>query len=117
MTRSNVEREIERPTGDTVLELVACLAAYQDGAVVIREVVKKKTGTITIFAVDRGHGLSEHIAPFDTLIQMLDGVAEITIGGTPRRLGKNETILMPAESPCTLKAVQRFKMMSVMMIR
>jgi quercetin dioxygenase-like cupin family protein len=115
MTTSNADPAIERQGGDMVLELAAGLAAYQDGAIVIREVVKKRTGTVTIFALDKGLGLKKHSRRFDTLIQMLDGVADITIGGTSHRLGKNETIVMPARSPCTLKAVKRFKMISVMM--
>ena len=66
------------------------------------------------YAFDKAQGLSEHTAPFDALVQVLDGVAEITIGGVPHRLGKDEMILMPANVPHALKAVERFKMMLVM---
>jgi len=97
-------------TGGNVLELVA----YQDGSVVSREIVRKKTGSVTLFAFDKGQGLSEHTAPFDALVQILDGVAEITIGGTPHRLGRDEIILMPANLPHSLNAVERFKMMLIM---
>jgi quercetin dioxygenase-like cupin family protein len=90
------------------------LAAYQAGAVVSRELVRRKTGSVTVFAFDKGQGLSEHVAPFDALVQVLDGVAEITIGGTPHRVGKGELILMPAGVPHALKAVRRFKMMLIM---
>ncbi|GAB4505976.1 MAG: cupin domain-containing protein [Anaerolineales bacterium] len=90
------------------------LVAYQDGAVVSREIVSQKTGTVTLFAFDEGQGLSEHTAPFDALVLVLDGEAEITIAGTPFRVRAGEMILMPAHKPHALKAVQRFKMMLVM---
>ncbi|MGO9060273.1 MAG: cupin domain-containing protein [Candidatus Binataceae bacterium] len=110
MTNPQDEKPTEKFTGGNALELVA----YQAGAVVSREVVKKKTGTVTLFAFDKAQGLSEHTAPFDALVQVLDGMAEITIGGTLHRLGKDEMILMPANVPHALKAVERFKMMLVM---
>lgn len=110
MTNPEDERVAGKFTSGNALELVA----YQPGAVVSREIVKKKTGTVTVFAFDKAQGLSEHTAPFDALVQVLDGVAEITIGGVPRRLGKDEMILMPANVPHALKAVERFKMMLVM---
>ena len=90
------------------------LVAYQDGAVVSREIVSQKTGTVTLFAFDAGQGLSEHTAPFDALVLVLDGEAEITIAGTPFRVQTGEMILMPAHKPHALKAVRRFKMMLVM---
>ena len=93
----------------------ACdLVAYQTGAVVSREIVRKKTGTVTAFAFDRGQGLSEHTAPFDALVHVLDGVAEVTIGGQPQQLEKNDMILMPANIPHALKAVEQFKMLLTM---
>lgn len=90
------------------------LVAYQDGAVVSREIVSQKTGTVTLFAFDEGQGLSEHTAPFDALVLVLDGEAEITIAGTPFRVRAGEMILMPAHKPHALKAIRRFKMMLVM---
>ncbi len=93
-----------------VLELVN----YQDGAVVSREVVKKPTGSVTIFAFDEGQGLSEHTAPFDALVQVLEGEAEISIAGNPNRLHCGEMILMPADQPHALKALARFKMILTM---
>lgn len=96
-----------------VLELVN----YQDGAVVSREVVKKPTGSVTsvtIFAFDEGQGLSEHTAPFDALVQVLEGEAEISIAGNPHRLHCGEMILMPAGQPHALKALARFKMILTM---
>jgi len=90
------------------------LVEYQRGAVVSREVVKKKTGIVTLFAFDKGQGLSEHTAPFDALVEVLDGEAEISVAGKAHRVGKGELILMPANEPHALKAVKRFKMMLIM---
>ena len=90
------------------------LAAYQAGAVVSREIVKKKTGSVTAFAFDQGEGLSEHTAPFDALVHVIDGVAEITVGGEPHHVAQGELILMPANVPHALRAVERFKMLLVM---
>ena len=88
--------------------------SYQDGAVVSREIIKKPTGTVTLFAFDLGEGLSEHTAPFDALVQVLEGEAEITVAGKTHRVSGGEMILLPAGQPHALKAVQRFKMMLTM---
>jgi len=93
---------------------LAGLVDYQTGAVVSREVLKKKTGTVTLFAFDAGQGLSEHTAPFDALAQVLDGEAEITIAGKPHLVRTGETILMPAQQPHALRALKRFKMVLTM---
>lgn len=93
-----------------VLELVN----YQDGAVVSREIVKQPTGSVTLFAFDEGQGLSEHTAPFDALVQVLEGEAEISIAGNPHRMHCGEMILMPAGQPHALKALARFKMILTM---
>ena len=90
------------------------VVAYQSKAVVSRELVRNKGGTVSLFAFDQGEGLSEHTAPFDALVLVLEGVAEIRIGGTPHRLGKDDFILMPAGVPHALRAVERFKMMLTM---
>jgi quercetin dioxygenase-like cupin family protein len=92
------------------------LVNYRDGAVVSREIVKKPTGNVTLFAFDEGQGLSEHTAPFDALVQVVEGDAEITISGRPHRVQGGEMVLMPAGQPHALKALQRFKMV-VTMIR
>jgi quercetin dioxygenase-like cupin family protein len=110
MSKHDHEEASDGFAGGNVLELVA----YQTGSVVSREIVNKKSGTITAFALDMDQGLSEHTAPFDALVHVLDGVAEITIGGTPNRLGKNDMILMPANVPHAVKAVERFKMLLIM---
>ena len=87
---------------------------YQAGAIVSREVVKGKTGTVTVFAFDEGQGLSEHTAPFDALAHVLDGEAEITISGKAHPVRAGEMIIMPANKPHALKAIKPFKMMLVM---
>jgi len=90
------------------------LVNYQDGAVVSREIVKKPTGSVTLFAFDEGQGLSEHTAPFDALVQVVEGAAEIMISGQPHELQSGEMILMPAGQPHALKALKRFKMVLTM---
>jgi quercetin dioxygenase-like cupin family protein len=90
------------------------LVAYQDGSIVSKEIIKKPTGTVTLFAFDQDQGLSEHTAPFDALVTMLDGEAEITIAGEPHHLKEGEMIIMPGGNPHALRAVKRFKMMLVM---
>lgn len=93
---------------------LASLVEYQSGAVVSRQVIAKPTGTVTLFAFDKGEGLSEHTAPFDALVHILDGDAEITISGNLFRLKAGEAIIMPANEPHALKATTRFKMLLVM---
>ena len=93
---------------------LAELVDYQDGSVVSREIISKKTGTVTLFAFDQGQGLSEHTAPFDALVHVFDGEAEISISGRPLRLKQGEMVIMPANQPHALKAVKKFKMMLTM---
>ena len=93
---------------------VAGLVEYQEGSVVSREIVRMPTGNVTIFAFDEGQGLSEHTAPFDALVHVLEGEAEISIAGEPHRLHGGEMILMPARQPHALKASERFKMVLTM---
>lgn len=90
------------------------LVAYQAGSVVSRTIIDKKSGTITLFSFDEGQGLSQHTAPFDALVYLLDGEAEIIISGKPFHLREGETIIMPANRPHALKAVKRFKMLLTM---
>lgn len=87
---------------------------YQDESVVSKEIIKKETGTVTIFAFDKGQGLSEHTAPFDALVNIIDGKAEIKISGKPFVVNEGEMIIMPANEPHSLKAVEKFKMILVM---
>ncbi len=90
------------------------LVSYQDGSVVSRTLIKKKTGTVTLFAFDQGEALSEHTAPFDAMVYILDGKAEIIISGNSNILEKGNMIIMPANEPHALKAIERFKMMLTM---
>lgn len=87
---------------------------YQDGAVVSREILRKKTGTVTVFAFDKGQGLSEHTAPFDATVLCLDGELEATIDGTPMKVQVGEMLIMPADKPHSIKAVEKFKMLLIM---
>ena len=92
----------------------AALVNYQDGAVVSREIIKKPTGSVTIFAFDEGQGLSEHTSPFDALVQVVEGAAEIVIASQSHPLQSGEMILLPAGQPHALKALKRFKMILTM---
>jgi quercetin dioxygenase-like cupin family protein len=87
---------------------------YAEGSVVSRTILQKQVGTLTLFAFDQGQGLSEHSAPFDALVQVLDGEAEIIIGGKPIRTKAGQTVLMPANVPHALQSVSRFKMLLTM---
>ena len=93
----------------------AGLVDYQSGSIVSREILKKPNGRVTLFAFDAEEGLSEHISPFDALVQVLEGEAEITIAGQPHRVNGGELILMPANQPHALKVLQRFKMVLTML--
>lgn len=88
--------------------------SYQDGAVVSREIIKKPTGSVTLFAFDAGEGLSEHTAPFDALVQVLEGEAEIMVSGQLHRVPGGAMILLPGGQPHALKAITRFKMVLTM---
>jgi quercetin dioxygenase-like cupin family protein len=90
------------------------LVDYQEGSVVSKTLMEKKTGTVTLFAFDQGQGLSEHTAPFDAMVCVLDGEGEISISGVPAVVKQGEMIIMPANEPHALKAAQRFKMMLIM---
>ncbi len=90
------------------------LVEYQDDSIVSKEIIKKNTGTVTLFAFDKGQGLSEHTAPFDALVYILDGKAKIVISGESSDLKAGQIIIIPANKPHALKAVERFKMMLVM---
>jgi quercetin dioxygenase-like cupin family protein len=90
------------------------LADYQEGSVVSRTIVDKKTGTVTFFAFDKGQGLSEHTAPFDALVHVVDGEVEITISGEVLYMKSGEMVIMPANEPHALKAMTPFKMILFM---
>ncbi|MDF9834290.1 quercetin dioxygenase-like cupin family protein [Ereboglobus sp. PH5-5] len=96
-----------------ILEFAA-LADYSEGGIVSKQVLKNEAGNITLFAFDKGQGLSEHTAPFDAMVQILDGEAEIKIGGNPFVLGKGKAVILPANIPHALHAVEKFKMLLTM---
>ena len=98
---------------DTPTEL-SNLVEYQDGSVVSQTLVKAKTGTVTAFAFDKGEGLSEHTAPFDALLQIIDGRATITVGGDVHAVAAGEIIRLPANIPHAVQATERFKMLLIM---
>lgn len=87
---------------------------YQKNSVVSKTLIKKSTGTVTLFAFDAGQGLSEHTAAFDALIQIIDGVAEISIKDKTYRVSKGESIILPANIPHAVNAPQAFKMALIM---
>ena len=87
---------------------------YSDGAIVSMNVLKRDTGNISLFAFDKGEGLSEHTAPFDAMVQIVDGKAEITVGENKHILEKGDSIIMPANIPHALKAIEKYKMVLTM---
>lgn len=93
---------------------LAGMINYGDHAVVSRTLIDRKTGTLTLFAFDAGQGLSEHTAPFDATVEIIEGEAEITIGGKPIKARTGQLVIMPAGIPHSLKAVERFKMLLIM---
>jgi quercetin dioxygenase-like cupin family protein len=90
------------------------LADYQEGSIVSRTLIDRKAGTVTLFAFDEGQGLSEHTAPYDAMVEIIDGEADITIAGKMHHLKEKEMIIMPANQPHALKATKRFKMLLTM---
>lgn len=87
---------------------------YTSGGVISKQITKNQAGNVTLFSFDKGQGLSEHTAPFDAMVQVLDGEAEIKIDGQPHLLKKGECIIMPAGQPHALHAVEPFKMLLIM---
>jgi quercetin dioxygenase-like cupin family protein len=87
---------------------------YQEGSVVSRTLIERNSGTITLFAFDAGESLSEHTAPFDAMVYLLDGEAEVTLSHQPLSLKAGEMLIMPAGKPHALKATRRFKMLLIM---
>ena len=93
---------------------LAGMAAYQDGSVVSRQITKAEGGNVTLFAFDAGQELSEHTAPFDALVQVLDGQAEILIAGESFRVETGQAIILPAGKPNAVRAPEKFKMLLTM---
>ncbi|MDD2306957.1 MAG: cupin domain-containing protein [Prolixibacteraceae bacterium] len=90
------------------------MVEYSSGGVISKQVLKNQSGNITLFSFDKGQGLTEHTAPFDAVVQVLDGEAQITIGGNPNFVRKGESIIMPANVSHALQAVEQFKMLLTM---
>jgi quercetin dioxygenase-like cupin family protein len=112
MEHGDKRKEAEKIAG--VALNLSDLIAYQEGSVVSRTILAKDTGTVTLFAFAQGQGLSEHTAPFDALVYLLDGESEITISGKPVQTKAGEMVIMPANEPHSLKAIKKFKMLLVM---
>jgi quercetin dioxygenase-like cupin family protein len=91
------------------------LVSYQEGSIVSRTIIDKKTGTLTLFAFSQGQALSEHTAPFDALVYVLDGEVAVIISGKKHLVKQGEMIIMPAGEPHALNAIQNFKMLLVML--
>jgi quercetin dioxygenase-like cupin family protein len=111
-----VEQNKKESSGEMMAQALnlAALVGYQEGSVVSRTLLDKKAGTLTLFAFGAGQGLSEHTAPYDATVFLLDGEADVTISGKVSRLGPGQIIIMPAGEPHALKAVTRFKMLLIM---
>jgi quercetin dioxygenase-like cupin family protein len=90
------------------------MISYQEGSIVSRMLINKPSGTVTLFAFDKGEGLSEHSAPYDALLINLEGEIEVTIGGISSLMQEGEMIILPAQIPHAVQAISRFKMMLVM---
>ena len=105
---------MERENAAGEIQSLPDLVDYKDGAIVSRILLKKQTGSVTLFAFDQGQDLSEHTVPHDALVFMLDGEAEITIAGISHVLRAGDSILMPGSKPHAVKATRRFKMILTM---
>jgi quercetin dioxygenase-like cupin family protein len=110
----NKKKELKDEETSTKSVDVNSLIEYQKASVVSRTLIDKKAGTVTIFAFDEGQGLSEHIAPYDALVQITDGEVDITISGRTHRVNQGQIITMPANHPHALKAAGKFKMLLIM---
>ncbi|MCJ7630935.1 cupin domain-containing protein [Candidatus Bathyarchaeota archaeon] len=107
------KKGIGKKIGTQPVQLIDLLT-YQEDAIVSRTLIDQKAGTVTLFAFDKGQGLSEHTAPYTALINLIDGEAEIRISGKTHPLHEGEIVLIPAEQPHALKAVTRLKMLLTM---
>jgi quercetin dioxygenase-like cupin family protein len=113
MTDKRQKDERKLPTAEAVE--VAELVEYVDGSIVSRTIAENKAGTLTLFAFDAGQGLSEHSTPYDAIVQIIDGEAELTIGGEMVRATAGQLVIMPANIPHSVNAAHRFKMLLIML--
>jgi quercetin dioxygenase-like cupin family protein len=112
--RGDYSERREQMSNEVTTHSLVDMVDYQKGSIVSKTIIEKNTGTVTLFAFDKDQGLSEHTAPFDALVQVLDGEVEIRISGKPFLLKQGEMIIMPAHEPHALKAVSNFKMLLTM---
>ena len=96
------------------MQNLADLADYQKGSVVSRTIIDENVGTVTFFAFDEGQGLSEHTTPYDAMVYLVEGEADIVISGEPYHIKAGQMIIMPANQPHAVKAIKRFKMVLIM---
>jgi quercetin dioxygenase-like cupin family protein len=108
------DRTVQGLPAAQVMAAIQCVQ-YQEGAVVSREIARQQGGTVTLFAFDAGQGLSEHTAPFDALVHVLEGEAEIQIDRQPHRLRGGDLLLMPAQHPHAVQARTPFKMLLILL--
>jgi quercetin dioxygenase-like cupin family protein len=113
LARNEIKEDMATAPKSQVLHMVD-LASYHEGSVVSRQVTKEEAGNITLFAFDEGQELSEHTAPFDALVHVLDGEVEVRISGKPFQLKTGDAIIMPADEPHALTAITKFKMLLTM---
>jgi quercetin dioxygenase-like cupin family protein len=109
-----VNNQDKNGAGPAQVRELAELLRYQDGSIVSRVLLKNKGGTVTLFAFDIGEGLSEHTAPFDALVVVTEGEADIDIAGESYKVGRGETITLPANQPHAVRAATKFKMLLIM---
>ncbi|GKG71447.1 cupin [Parabacteroides goldsteinii] len=107
-------KDMEKLFQKGVVVDLSSLVDYSAGGVVSKQIVKSAAGNITLFSFDKGEGLSEHTAPFDALVQILEGEMEIVVDGNHSRMKAGESLVLPANVPHALTAVQRFKMLLTM---
>ena len=112
MSKKEIKTDDEDIKARTI-KLVS-LVSYQPGSIVSRTIIDKKVGTVTLFAFDKGQGLSEHTAPYDALVHILDGEAEMILSGNPLSLKQGDMVIMPANATHALKAIKRFMMLLIM---
>jgi quercetin dioxygenase-like cupin family protein len=112
MSKKEIKTDYEDIKAKTI-KLVS-LVNYQPGSIVSRTIIDKKVGTVTLFAFDKGQGLSEHTAPYDALVHILDGEAEMILSGIPLSLKQGDMVIMPANATHALKAIKRFMMLLIM---
>lgn len=113
---ANSSRSSDTQTSDFIAESLKLetLVTYQKHSVVSKQLLNKKAGTLTLFAFDKGEGLSEHTAPYDASVMILDGKVLVMIGGKSHKVKKGELIIMPAGIPHSIKAIEPFKMLLIM---